>query len=290
MTHDATPRPVRLYVVDVANEAEIRRWNDQRWTDAWPDRERLTESVTPYLLEAAGPQPGQRVCDIGCGGGGLTIALGRAVGPEGEAVGYDFSSALLDLARLRVRECGADNVRFVEADVQAVQGVEAPFDLALSQFGVMFFDEPTAAFVAINRHIVPGGRFVFACWQGAEQNPWHVGTALRRLVPPPRIPEAGKSPVGPFALGDDEYVREMLEAAGYVSVRSTAYHTTVRAPASAVVGGDLLSLMGVPPGREDEAVDIVAAHVAQFAVGVDGGAGDLYDYPLAFRVYEARTT
>jgi SAM-dependent methyltransferase len=272
----------------VANEGESRRWNDQRWTDAWPQRERLTEAVSSYVVAASGVRPGQRVCDIGCGGGGLTIALGGKVGPDGEVVGYDLSAPLLELARRRVVEAGLANVRFVEADVQ-VSGLNgAPFDLAVSQFGVMFFDEPTAAFAAIRRLLVPEGRFVFACWQGVERNPWHTGTALRTLLPPPRTPDPGKSPVGPFALGDDEYVRELLEAAGYVAVDGTAYEVTVRAPASAVVDHSLFSFMGIAPEREGEAIAAVDAHLARFAVAGDAG-DDLYEFPLAFMVYEADT-
>jgi len=273
----------------VANEGESRRWNDQRWTDAWPSRERLTDAVTPYLIDAAGVQPGQRVCDIGCGGGGLTITLGRMVGPDSEVVGFDVSAALLELARERAARSGASNVRFVEADVQVSALNSAPFDVAISQFGVMFFDEPTAAFVAIRELLVPDGRLVFACWQGVERNPWHTGTALRKLLPPPRTPEPGKSPVGPFALGDDEYVRELLEAAGYVGIEGSAYETKVRAPASAVVDTSLLSFMGVAPEREDEAIAILDAHLAQFVV-VDEVEDDLYEFPLAFMVYEAHNS
>jgi hypothetical protein len=93
--------------------------------------------------------------------------------------------------------------------------------------------------------------------------------------------------VGPFALGDDEYVRELLEAAGYVGIEGSAYETKVRAPASAVVDRDLLSFMGVAPEREDEAIAIVERHVALFAVGGETGAGE---FPLAFIVYEARSS
>ena len=251
----------------------------------WPQRERLTDAVSPYLLDVAGVQSGQRICDIGCGGGGLTIMLAGLVAPDGEAVGFDLSVPLLDLARRRAADAGVANIRFVEADVQ-VSGLDGPpFDLAVSQFGVMFFDEPTAAFAAIRGHLLPGGRFVFVCWQGVERNPWHTGSALRKLLPPPRTPEPGKSPVGPFALGDDEYVRELLEAAGYVDVSGTAHETSVRGPASAVVDYSLHSFMGVAPENEAEARAIVDAHVAHFAVG-----GDVYEYPLAFMVYEARAS
>jgi hypothetical protein len=88
--------------------------------------------------------------------------------------------------------------------------------------------------------------------------------------------------VGPFALGDDEYVRELLEAAGFGTVEGTPYSFTLRAPASAVVDTAQLSFMGVPPERLDEAMALVERHLAQFEAGPDA-----FDYPLAFRVYEA---
>jgi SAM-dependent methyltransferase len=167
-------------------------------------------------------------------------------------------------------------------DVQTDSLDDARFDQAVSQFGVMFFDEPTKAFRAVRGLVRPGGRFVFACWQGVEQNSWHVASALRSFLPPPAPPAPGKSPVGPFALGDDEYVRELLEAAGFGAVEGTPYSLTLRAPASAVVDTALLSFMGVRPEHLDEAMALVERHLAQFEAGPDE-----FDFPLAFRVYEA---
>jgi SAM-dependent methyltransferase len=266
----------------VANEAETRRWNDERWTSAWPDRERLTETVSPYLLEAVEARPGQRICDIGCGGGGLTTTLAGLIAPDGEAVGIDLSAPLLRLAADRARQSGLANVRFVELDVQTGTLAEEPFDLAVSQFGMMFFDEPTAALFAIRSYLRPGGRVVFACWQGVERNPWHTGTALRPLLPYPPIPAPGKSPVGPFAFGDDEYVGELLEAAGFADIAGTAHETKVRAPASAVIDRSLFEFMGILPERHDEADLLIERHLDRFAVG----AGD-YEYPLAFTIFQA---
>jgi len=269
----------------VANEAQSKRWNDEHWAASWHKRERLTEAVSPYLLQIAGARPGRRVCDIGCGGGALTLALAQVVAPDGQAVGIDISAPLLQLARHRAEQAGATNARFVQVDVQTTPLGEEPFDLAVSQFGVMFFDEPLAAFGAVRRLLGAGGRFVFACWQGVERNPWHVGTALRPLLPPPPVPGPGKSPAGPFVLGDDEYVRDLLGAAGFGSVEGTPHETTVRAPADAVVDRSLLPFMGVSPEDEDEALGVVERHLARFAVGPDA-----YDFPLAFMVYEAAST
>ncbi len=93
------------------------------------------------------------------------------------------------------------NVRFVEADVQVSALDGAPFDLAVSQFGVMFFDEPTAAFASIRGLLVPDGRFVFACWQGVERNPWHTGTALRALRSATPDARAREEPGGTVCSG-----------------------------------------------------------------------------------------
>jgi SAM-dependent methyltransferase len=266
----------------VANERESKRWNDDRWTASWPNRERLTDVLSPYVLQSAGARPGQRVCDIGCGGGALAVALAQAVRPGGRVVGIDFSAPLLELARSRAADAGVGNADFVVKDVQTDSLGQDPFEVAVSQLGVMFFDEPLAAFAAIRGLLVSGGRFVFACWQGVEDNPWHTGSALRSLVPPPPVPPPGKSPVGPFAFGDDEYVRDVLSGAGFGPVESQAHATTVRAPSSAVVDRSLLPFMGVAPERRGEAEALVERHLERFAV-----APGEYEFPLAFRVYEA---
>ncbi len=266
----------------MANEAQSKRWNDDQWAASWPKRERLTDAVTPYLLEVADVRTGQRVCDIGCGCGALAFAVADAAAPEGEVVGLDISAPLLQIARRRAEQSRVANVHFVQMDVQTTPLDETPFDLAVSQFGLMFFDEPTAAFRAIRGLLTVGGRLVFACWQDVEHNPWHVATALRPLLPPPPVPPPGKSPAGPFVLGDDEYVRDILGAAGFADIESTPHETTVRAPADAVVDRSLLQFMGVAPEHEDAAQEVVDRHLGQFAVGPDE-----YEYPLAFRVYDA---
>ena len=265
-----------------ANRSERRRWNDADWVSVWHKRERLTDAITPYLLDALALRPGERVLDVGSGGGKATIAAAEAVGPNGFAVGADISAPLTELATQRACEAGVDNVSFRVADLQLDAIAGGPFDVAMSQFGVMFFDDPVAAFANIRAQLDAGGRLTFACWQTMDRNPWHISTALAGFVPPPPPPEPGKSPTGPFALGDADRTREILELAGFTDVHRSPQALTPEMPHDAVVDDAQLAFLGVPADRMAAAKTAVAAHLAQFE-----SAPGLAKFPLAFQFFSA---
>ncbi len=264
------------------NEAERQRWNDERWAALWPRRERLTDAVTALLLDAAAPAPGERVLDVGCGGGRTSLAAARAVGEHGSVVGADLSAPLSALAERRAREAGVENVTFSVLDMQTDTVEGDPFDLALSQFGVMFFDEPVVAFANIRAHLAPGGRLVFVCWQAPERNPWFFGASLAALVPPPPAPAPGKSATGPFALADPERTASILRSAGLREIRRSAHELAVDAPRDAVFDETQLDLMGVPPDKLAIARAAVDEHMRQFERSPGRSR-----FPLAFQIFEA---
>ena len=187
-----------------ANEAQRLHWNDEGWVAVWPKRERLSDAITPFLIDALALQPGEQVLDIGCGGGKATIAAAKAVAPTGRAVGADISVKLTGLAARRAAEANVSNATFVVVDAQHDPVAGAPFDVAMSQLGVMFFDETVTAFTNIRAQLKPGARLAFACWQTVDRNPWFLGTVLGGVVPPPPPPAPGKNPIGPFSLGDPD--------------------------------------------------------------------------------------
>ena len=269
----------------VANEGEFLRWNDDRWTSAWTDREKLTSSVSPYLSKVIAPQRGQLVLDVGCGGGGISLSMAEEVGPSGLVAGVDISAPLLELARKRSNTLGLSNLQFHHSDMQSDDIEGRPFDLAVSQFGVMFFDEPVVAFGNIRRHLRRGGRFVFAAWQALEMNPWHIGTALRSVVPPPPLTRPGKSAPGPFTLGEVGHATSILLDAGFTDVFHTAIEISVIGPASTIVDRSLLDFMGVPQESLKRASDLIERHLDRLRVGADE-----YKFPLAFNVFEATNT
>lgn len=263
------------------NAAERRRWNDEYWTSVWPKREQLTSAVTDTLLTALKLVAGERVLEIGSGGGTATIAAGRLVG-DGSVVGADISAPLVTFARRRVAAAGVGNVSFVVADVQQADVPGGPFDAALSQFGVMFFDEPTVAFGNIRRQLVPGGRLAFACWQSPDRNPWFVGPLLAPYVPPAPPAAAGKSPTGPFSLSDSDRVREILIATGWGDIDHSGHDVVVSVDREAIVDDAQLSFLGVPAAAVEEARRVVDEHLDRLR-GRDGRL----DAPLSFQVFTA---
>ena len=274
---------VTVPVVAAANEAERQRWNDSRWAQLWPKRERLTGAVTPVLLEALVLRSGERVLDIGCGAGAATLRAAEIVGTEGAVIGADISAPMTDLAAMRAADSGARNVSFHVADVQTTVVDGGPFDVAMSQFGVMFFDEPTVAFANIRAQLVAGGRFGFACWQAADENPWFLASALAGILPPPPPPEPGKSPTGPFVLADVDRVRGLLQEAGFTDIAVSPHRITVQAPEDAVVDDLQLVLMGVAPEKMTEVRAAVDRHMLQFRT-----PSGMSRFPLAYQVVTAR--
>jgi ubiquinone/menaquinone biosynthesis C-methylase UbiE len=264
------------------NQAERQRWNDERWAAVWARRERLTDEVTAFVLGAAALQPGQRVLDVGCGGGKTSLAAAQAVGPEGAVVGADLSTPLTAVASRRAAEAGAENVTFRVVDMQTDTVPGGPFDVAMSQFGVMFFDEPVTAFRNIRSHLKPGGRIVFACWQTVDRNPWFFAPAIAELLPKPAPPAPGKSPTGPFALADPVYTTGILRSAGFLEVHGAAHEITIEAPPDSVVDEAQFVSMGVPADKIAVAQTAVDDHMRQFVL-----SPTLSRLPLAFQVFQA---
>lgn len=207
------------------NEQMIAFWNGpggQSWARNADDQDRELHALGEVLLDALAAAPGESVLDVGCGPGTTTLAVAERVGPTGRVVGVDVSAPLLALGEQRA--VGFDNVTFVEADAQATIPAGAPFDAIVSRFGVMFFDDPEAAFANLRRATGPGGRLAFVCWQSPDANPWFF-TAPRALAGLPGVdlgPPPDAHTPGPFAFADADRVRAILAAGGWrdVDVRS----------------------------------------------------------------------
>jgi SAM-dependent methyltransferase len=170
-------------------------------------------------MEAHPPRAGEKVLDLGCGFGDTTQRLAAMVGPDGEAVGIDVSEPFVEAARAEAGEAGAENVRFVSGDVQAIE-FEETFDYAFSRMGIMFFANPVQAFRNIRSALVPGGRLCAVAWRRKLDNEW-VSRAERVVEEYLEHPEESDEPTcgpGPFSMANADTVSEQLKIAGFEQI------------------------------------------------------------------------
>jgi SAM-dependent methyltransferase len=204
----------------VANEDQARFWNQDggpRWVahERWFDT--MLEPFGVALDAAVGAEPGDHVLDVGCGFGTTTLALALAVGPQGRVMAIDLSDVMVQRVRARATDRGLTNVIVRVADAQTDPLPASHFAVAVSRFGVMFFDDFPAAFANIRASLQPDGRLVFICWQPVAAN--ELGSlGLKAMEPVTGPPPPPVRRPGPYALGDDDLVRTILRDAGYDAV------------------------------------------------------------------------
>lgn len=192
----------------------------QRWLANLDRFEAMIAPIGDALLERAAYGPGERVVDIGCGGGASTRAIAAAVKPEGEAVGLDVAPMLI--AEANRRAAGIEGLRFVCGDAATTLPESKPFDRLHSRFGSMFFADPHDAFANLHAMLKPGARIDLAVWGPPRDNAWMMemmGVVRTHVDIPPAEPRAP----GPFAFEDLGYLGEVLDAGGFGMVDVEAY-------------------------------------------------------------------
>ncbi len=200
------------------NDAQRELWNTDDVAGTWARAEPISDYGTAPIMEALELSPGDRVLDVACGGGKTTVAAGRAVGPTGYVTGVDISEGMIALAKTRIKEAGLENVELVQCDAQVDDFPSGPFDAVLSQFGIMFFDDPAAALTNVRRHLKPGARAAFITWQPEERMKWSPAHILVKYLPPPDEDAADTlEPAGSW--GEAAFAKDVLSLAGFSAIR-----------------------------------------------------------------------
>jgi arsenite methyltransferase len=106
--------------------------------------------------------PGERVLDLGSGAGMDSLVAAQMVGPKGSVTGIDMTLEMLEKARASAAAMGADNVRFIEGEVEELPFDEHSFDVVISNGVIDLIPDKDAVFASIFRVLVPGGRMQIA--------------------------------------------------------------------------------------------------------------------------------
>jgi SAM-dependent methyltransferase len=169
---------------------------------------------TAAVLDAAGLGEGMRCLDLGCGGGDVTLVIGRAVGPGGSVVGIDMDAVKIGLAHQDAVDAGLDHIEYRTGDAQSVD-VDREYDLVYARLLLTHLPDPESALRRMVTAVKPGGTVVVEdldhsavfSYPGCEALDRYVGlyneVARRR---------GGDPEIGPKLAG-------MLRGAGLLDVR-----------------------------------------------------------------------
>jgi SAM-dependent methyltransferase len=181
----------------------------------WPPAEIYDEKFVPAVFgpwgsvvcEMAGVAPGQKVLDVACGTGALTLAAAAIVGPDGRVTGLDANPEMLAVARRK-----SADVDWREGVAEDLPFENESFDAAVSQFAFMFFDDKPKALAEMMRVLKPGGRMAVAVCDAVERSPGY--RAFARLLDRLFGEEVGNAFRAPFVLGDAGELGRIAAAAG----------------------------------------------------------------------------
>jgi SAM-dependent methyltransferase len=203
-----------------ANDEQAMLWNGdggQAWVEAQPVLDGMFARFEAMLADAVAESGATKVLDIGCGTGATTLAIARQIGAGAECLGLDISEPMIEVATARAREQGSP-ARFISADAQTHDFGSPGFDRIVSRFGVMFFDDPVAAFANLRRAARKGGELGLIVWRSAGENAF-MTTAERAAAPLlPSLAARDPDAPGQFAFADKGRVEGILTASGWGSV------------------------------------------------------------------------
>ena len=251
--------------------------------DYEPGWQAQLEPAQSAMLDLAALQPGERVLDVACGTGLVSLRAAQLVGSTGAVVGTDISEGMIEAARRRVVGRGVGPVRFVRSDAETLLFADASFDTALCALGLMYVAEPVRALDEMRRVLEPGGCAAAAVW-GARQN---CGWADIFPITDARV----ASDVCPlfFHLGTKDMLARAFETAGFADIRQRRTSTTLHytSPEEALAAAFRGGPVALAYSRFDETTRR-AVHAEYLQSIAAYRVGDGYRIPGEFVIAAAR--
>lgn len=193
--------------------------------------------------------PGQRVLDVACGTGVVTLTAAHA---GAHAIGLDLTPELLEVARENARVAGLA-IEFHEGDVEDLPFPSESFDVVLSQYGHMFAPRAEVAVREMLRVLKPGGTIAFSTWPPELLVGRLFALAARYQ---PQAPPPGLAPV--WLWGDPDVVRERLGSA----VRDIVFDR------------DTWAVAALSPAHHREAIERTAGPITKLIGFLEANAPD----------------
>ena len=223
-----------------------------------PDAAVLASLGCGNPMMVADLREGERVLDLGSGGGIDVLLSARRVGPTGRAFGLDMTDEMLALAQRNAAEAGATNVEFLKGHIEAIPLPAASIDVVISNCVVNLAADKPSVLREIARVLRPGGRIGITDIVAED-----------RLTPEQRAERGSYAGCIAGALSIGEF-RAGLEAAGLDRVKITPTHAVADGMVSAIIAATK------PDGWSAPLTDSTATPRPQLelaATGCCGGGG-----------------
>jgi len=220
-SREGTERVNSLVIGDGYRRASHEIWEAmapgwERW------RAQLADALTPvrrWLVRELAAKPGDTVLELAAGPGDTGFETAAILGEGGRLISTDFSADMVDVARRRGREVGNENIEYRVMDAERIDFGADSIDGVLCQSAYMLMADPAVALAETRRVLRPGGRLALSVWGTAERNPWAaIGGMILIQRGHMQPPEPGAP--GVFAMAAEERTRQLLESAGFSSVRT----------------------------------------------------------------------
>jgi arsenite methyltransferase len=192
-------------------------------TDGLPEEAVLASLGCGNPLAVAHLHEGERVLDLGSGGGIDVLLSARRVGPSGFAYGVDMTDEMLTLARANAAKAGAGNVEFLKGEIEALPLPDASVDVVISNCVINLSTDKPAVLAEMFRVLVPGGRI-----------------GITDVVAEDQLSPADRAAAGSYvgciagALSRSEYL-DGLVAAGFADASVTFTHQAAPGMHSAII-------------------------------------------------------
>ena len=259
----------------MTDPAAYRLASRERWEAAaagWEarrgDLQAAAEPVSRWLVDAIAPRPGHTVLELAAGLGDTGLLAAERVGPDGRVICTDGAEAMVEAARRRAEEAGAQNVEHRVMEAEWIDLATASVDGVLCRWGYMLLADPETALRETRRVLRPEGRVALAAWDAAEHNPWitEASAEMRELglaeAPDPDAP-------GMFAFAREGRIRELLESTGFGEITLDTVDVTFTAPSFAEwfayqreTSPSLSEALAQVPEREEEVAAAIARRLA----------------------------
>jgi SAM-dependent methyltransferase len=249
-------------------EESLQRWDAMAagWTATRAQFQRTALPVSRWMVDAIRPQPGQRVLELAAGLGDTGLLAAERVAPGGTVIITDGTEAMVEAAREHAAEVGVDNVELRTMQAEWIDLPAASVDGVMCRFGYMLLVDPEAALRETRRVLRPGGRVALAVWDELERNPW-MGV-VRRALADAGVPPPPPTQPGPLSLAAPGAVQDLLDAAGFDDVETSALDVVFDAPSLDVWWEQVLK---TSPGTQRALRELGPAEHYRLRDAVDAG-------------------